>query len=88
MAKALLVDTNFSSVPIYNFLEKSGYEVFVCGNNPNDCIAKFSPNFHCIDYSDHQALQLTFRRCIRPVNNIFDRKNLRIGLRDGAPGSG
>ena len=57
MPKVLLVDTNFSSVPIYDFLGQSGYEVYACGNNPNDCIAKFAPNFFCIDYSDHQSLQ-------------------------------
>lgn len=52
MPKILLVDTNFSSVPIYDYLIQSGHEVFVCGNNPTDVLAKSSKNYIKLDYSD------------------------------------
>jgi hypothetical protein len=45
MAKVLLVDTNFSSLPIYHALVALGHDVHVVGNNPVDCLAKISPNY-------------------------------------------
>lgn len=56
MAKVLLVDTNFSSVPIYHELVSMGHDVHVVGNNPNDCLAKVSPNYWNLDYADLDAL--------------------------------
>ncbi len=52
MNKVLLVDTNFSSAPIYNYLIKSGFEVFVIGGNPKDFLAKSVRNYINMDYSD------------------------------------
>ena len=52
MHKALLVDTNFSSAPIYNYLVQSGHEVFVVGGNPNDFLAKSAWNYINLDYSN------------------------------------
>lgn len=52
MHKALLVDTNFSSAPIYNYLVQSGLEVFVVGGNPDYFLAKSAPNNITLDYSD------------------------------------
>jgi len=52
MHKALLVDTNFSSAPIYNYLVQSGCEVFVIGGNPKDFLAKSVKNYINSDYSD------------------------------------
>src|SRR4249919_1245349 len=52
MQKVLLVDTNISSSPIYEFLTQSGYEVFVTGGNPADFLAKSASNYINIDYSD------------------------------------
>ena len=52
MVKVLLIDTNFSSAPIYNYLVKSGCEVFVIGGNPNDFLAKSVKNYINLDYSD------------------------------------
>lgn len=52
MKKILLVDTNFSSAPIHDYLIKSGHEVFVCGNNPTDFLAKSSKNYIKVDYAD------------------------------------
>lgn len=52
MNKVLLVDTNFSSGPIYQFLIESGYAVTVVGKDPNDALAKFSKDYVCMDYSD------------------------------------
>jgi len=52
MHKALLVDTNLSSAPIYNYLIQSGCEVFVVGGNPNDFLAKSVKNYINLDYSN------------------------------------
>lgn len=56
MAKALLVDTNFSSWPILRELEGWGHEVHVVGANPADALAKAHPRYHRLDYSDTEAL--------------------------------
>jgi biotin carboxylase len=56
MAKVLLVDTNFSSLPIYKELENMGHEVHVVGANPNDCLAKSCKNYWNINYADTEAL--------------------------------
>jgi biotin carboxylase len=50
--KALLVDTNFSAAPIYNYLVQSGCEVFVIGGNPHDFLAKSVNNYINLDYSN------------------------------------
>ena len=52
MKKILLVDTNFSSKPIYDYLIQSGNEVFVCGNNPTDFLSKSAKNYINLDYSN------------------------------------
>ena len=52
MQKVLLIDTNISSNPIYDFLYKSGYEVFVTGVKPSDFLAKTAKNYINIDYSN------------------------------------
>ena len=51
MQKVLLVDTNFSSAPIYNYLVQSGFEVFVVGGNPSDFLAKSVKNYINLNYS-------------------------------------
>lgn len=62
MAKVLLADTNFSSGPIYQELVSMGHDVYVVGNNPSDCLAKVSPNYRRLDYSDLDALQTLIDR--------------------------
>lgn len=58
MKKVLLVDTNFSSVPIYNEILKMGYDAHVVGGNPNDCLAKIAgKNYWNINYSNVDALR-------------------------------
>ena len=52
MNKVLLLDTNFSSAPIYQYLIKENFEVFVIGDNPNDYLAKISPNYYNFNYSN------------------------------------
>ena len=52
MKKVLLVDTNVSSAPIYNYLVQEGYDVYVIGGNKNDYLAKSIKNYIEIDYSD------------------------------------
>jgi len=56
MAKVLLVDTNFSAVPLYKELLALGHEVHVVGGNPSDCLAKQVKNYWQINYADLQAL--------------------------------
>jgi biotin carboxylase len=56
MAKVLLVDTNFSSLPIYKELESLGHEVHVVGANPADCLAKICKHYWQINYADTEAL--------------------------------
>lgn len=63
MSKVLLLDTNFSSIPIYNYLEQRGYETYVVGNNPEDALAKCARNYIQQDYSDIDRT----RRLIRDV---------------------
>jgi biotin carboxylase len=52
MAKTLLVDTNRAAVPIYRALEAVGHEVWVVGGKPAEPLAKMSPRFVELDYSD------------------------------------
>lgn len=52
MSNVLLVDTNFSSGPIYQFLLQLGHNVTVVGDNPNDALAKSVDNYVQLDYSD------------------------------------
>ena len=51
MAKVLLVDTNFSSRPIFAELERLGHEVHVVGGNPSDSLAKSVKNYWQLDYA-------------------------------------
>ena len=52
MKDVLLLDTNVSSFPIYEYLVSLGYNVWVMGGNPDDCLAKYSTNYIGQDYSD------------------------------------
>ena len=52
MQKVLLIDTNFSSAPIYNYLVDASYEVFVIGGNRSDFLAKSAKNYISLDYSN------------------------------------
>lgn len=52
MQKVLLLDTNISSLPIYNALENAGYDVYVAGANPEDYLARSAKNYIEVDYSD------------------------------------
>lgn len=55
--KVLLLDTNVSSYPIYKALLEFGCEVFVAGNNPDDCLAGISDNYISLDYSSIEETQ-------------------------------
>lgn len=52
MSNVLLVDTNFSSGPIYHFLIAAGHKVTVVGGNPEDVLAKSADDYVNLDYSD------------------------------------
>ena len=56
MKKVLLLDTNVSSFPIYNFLVSCGYEVSVIGTNPKDYLAKCAKHYIQADYSNYEIL--------------------------------
>ncbi|HEY1057109.1 MAG TPA: hypothetical protein VGE55_00100 [Limnobacter sp.] len=56
MAKVLVVDTNFSSGPIVEFLRSLGHTVHCCGGNPQDYLAKNDPGYVQLDYADADAL--------------------------------
>lgn len=71
MQKALLLDTNFSAEPIHNYLTCNGYEVFTCGNNPSDYLARAYKNHIKADYSS-----------ITKINDIIE----RIGIDFVVPG--
>lgn len=52
MHKVLLLDTSFSSAPIYDYLVQSGNEVYVIGANTRDFLAKSVKNYINLNYSD------------------------------------
>jgi predicted ATP-grasp superfamily ATP-dependent carboligase len=56
MKKVLLLDTNVASFPIYEFLLKNGYDVYVAGGKVNDCLAKYTEKYINFDYSDIDLL--------------------------------
>lgn len=56
MSRILLLDTNISSFPIYDFLAQNN-EVYVVGSNPNDYLAKIAKNYINIDYSEIDQLK-------------------------------
>lgn len=56
MIKVLLLDTNISSSPIYKFLLKEKFDVYVVGNNPNDYLAKVCRNYFNLDYTKVELL--------------------------------
>ena len=49
--KVLLVDTNFSAKPIYNFLVENGLDVYVIGGNKSDSLAKSVKNYFELKYN-------------------------------------
>jgi len=74
MKKVLLLDTNVSSFPIYNFLVENGYEVYVAGSKANDCLAKYTDNYINIDYSNQYFLE--------DIINVYDFDFLVPGCND------
>lgn len=61
MKKVLLVDTNYSASPIYDYLVAADFEVFVCGAKSDDFLAKTVRNFINIDYSDVDKMRALIR---------------------------
>lgn len=56
MSKALLVDTGFSALPIFDALKSLDLEVHVVGGRPSDPLALSGDVYHPLDYSDLTAL--------------------------------
>lgn len=73
MKKVLLLDTNVSSFPIYDYLTKNGYEVYVAGGKVNDCLAKYTKNYINFNYSDIELLNEVIKKyqfdCLVPGCN-------------------
>ncbi|MEC7984333.1 MAG: ATP-grasp domain-containing protein [Myxococcota bacterium] len=58
MKTVLLLDTGFSSLPIYNYLMREGYHVHVMGNRAGDALAQMAgPNWIDQDYSQIDRVQ-------------------------------
>lgn len=56
MRAVLLLDTNFSSGPMHDFLVATDHEVHVAGSNPLDALAKKSDHHILLDYADAQQV--------------------------------
>lgn len=61
MSNVLLIDTNFSSGPIYQFLVDSGHKVSIVGGNPRDALAKCVDDYIDLDYSDIPRMEQLVR---------------------------
>ena len=48
--KVLVFDTNLASKPIFDYLSKSHFELYVIGNNAGDTLAKACENYIKLDY--------------------------------------
>jgi formate-dependent phosphoribosylglycinamide formyltransferase (GAR transformylase) len=57
MSNVLLVDTNFSSGPIYHCLIEAGHKVTVVGGNPNDALAKCADDYVNLNYSNIEQVR-------------------------------
>lgn len=70
MINTLLVDTNRAAYPIYQALLAAGHDVSVVGGRSTETLAKLSPNYIPLDYSDAGRLDtlVTERRfdCLVP----------------------
>jgi hypothetical protein len=55
--KILLLDTNVSSYPIYEYLLSKSFDVYVAGLNNEDCLAKCCKNFLKFDYSSLEEVE-------------------------------
>ena len=62
MIKVLLLDTNIASLPIYEYLINSKYFVYVIGGNPNDYLAKISPNYLNLDYQNIAKVRFLIKK--------------------------
>lgn len=49
--KILLLDTNYSAKPIYDYLQKTGNDVYVMGNKSSDSLAKSVDNYINMNYA-------------------------------------
>lgn len=62
MARVLLVDTNFSSGPIYHYLTRARHEVYVVGGNSRDFLARYSNRHFNVDYSNLEKVREIIQR--------------------------
>ena len=57
MTTTLLVDTNRAAYPVYQALCGLGHEVSVVGEKPSETLAKLSPHYIRLDYSDVNRME-------------------------------
>lgn len=57
MSTALLVDTGFSALPIFEELKKLGLQVHVVGSRPNDCLVSIADAYYQLDYSNLDSMR-------------------------------
>lgn len=62
MSRVLLIDTNISSYPIYNYLCSTEHEVFVAGGNASDFLAQCAENYIKVDYSNIDSMRSLVRK--------------------------
>ena len=68
MKKILLLDSNFSSLPIFNYLIQLGYTVYTIGINKSDVLCELNKDFHF--YEDYSNLFT--------LKNIIDKHNIDL----------
>ena len=90
MKKVLLVGSSYSSLKILEFLKKSGFIVYVCGNIRNDPCHNFSDKSIFVDYSKQQFEKhlnnLSFDYIIPSFNDAAYMKNCRFAEKNNLPG--
>jgi biotin carboxylase len=91
MDRVLLLDTNGASAPIHKYLVHAGFEVHVVGRNPQDVLAKASPNYLNLDYSDVDATlaaaeRLGAKYIVPGCNDLSYQTCAEIGARRPCPG--
>ena len=59
--RCLLLDTGFSSEPIYDALKSHAKEILVVGNRPSDLLAQRADKYINQDYSDTSAIRDVIR---------------------------
>ena len=87
----LLVDTNFSSQPIREYLLAQGHDVWLMGGNASDFLAKQTHQYVLGDYSQPGAIenvvnQLQIDYLVPGCNDLSDAQCAHVAAQRGFPG--